>query len=156
MGKAVEHLIASTCVLGSGGVLNAWTSIVDDEGVDLVLQRRNSPETLALQVKSRLTTAKGIAEKQLFHTQVRKATLEPRRELHMFFVIVDPKAVSIETVWIVPSLEFVEHAPLSPHEKYKFVSSAKANSKNKWSGYRVAPDEVPQRLLGLVEGLAPS
>jgi hypothetical protein len=41
--------------------LNAWTSLVDDEGVDLVVQRRERPETIALQVKARFTTAKGIA-----------------------------------------------------------------------------------------------
>jgi hypothetical protein len=40
-GKAVEHLIAATCVLATGGELNALTALVDDEGVDLGFKRRN-------------------------------------------------------------------------------------------------------------------
>src|SRR4051794_32955551 len=36
LGKAVEHLVAATCILTSGLELNASTSFVDDEGVDLV------------------------------------------------------------------------------------------------------------------------
>jgi hypothetical protein len=153
MGKAVEHLVASMCVLGTGGDLNAWTSIVDDEGVDVMLQRRNHPETLALQVKSRFTTAKGIAEKQRFHTQVRKATFKPKKELHMLFAVVDPSEVALKTIWIVPSLKFVKAAPLSPHLKYKFVASAKPGSKDKWARYLVAPQNAPNHLLNLLKTL---
>jgi hypothetical protein len=153
MGKAVEHLVASMCVLGTGGELNAWTSIVDDEGVDVVLQRRRHPETLALQVKSRFTTAKGIAEKQRFHTQVREATLQPRKELYLLFVVVDPSALALQTIWIVPSRPFVKEAPLSPHSKYKFIASAKEGTGDKWAKYLVAPGDAPQRLLSLVKAL---
>lgn len=81
-GKAVEHLMAALCVLGSDGELNAWTSLVDDEGVDIVLQRRNRPETLSLQVKSRFSTARGIAHRQRFQAQVRSDPASARRPLH--------------------------------------------------------------------------
>jgi hypothetical protein len=153
MGKAAEHLVASMCVLGTGGELNAWTSIVDDEGVDIVLQRRKHPETLALQVKSRFTTAKGIAERRRFHTQVRKATFQARKELYMLFVVVDPSAMAVQTMWIVPSQKFVRAAPLSPHAKYKFVASAKEGTKDKWAKYLLEPEDAPHYLLGLVKGL---
>jgi hypothetical protein len=43
-GKAVEHLVASSCVLMSGGELNALTALVDDEGVDIVSHRRGRRE----------------------------------------------------------------------------------------------------------------
>ncbi len=52
-GKAVEHLVAATCVLASGFQLNVSTSLVDDEGVDLVFHRRGHTATLAVQVKMR-------------------------------------------------------------------------------------------------------
>jgi len=39
-GKAVEHLVAASCILASGGELNASTALVDDEGVDIVFHRR--------------------------------------------------------------------------------------------------------------------
>jgi hypothetical protein len=67
-GRATEQLIAATCVLASGGELNALTALVDDEGVDLGLKRRNGPRTLNLQVKSGFT----------FIADVRRETFQPR------------------------------------------------------------------------------
>jgi hypothetical protein len=42
MGKAVEYLVAAACILSTRGELNVSTSMVDDEGVDLVFHRRNT------------------------------------------------------------------------------------------------------------------
>lgn len=42
MGKAAEYLVAAACILASRGELNVATSLVDDEGVDLVFHRRGS------------------------------------------------------------------------------------------------------------------
>lgn len=39
MGKAAEYLVAAVCILATHGQLNVSTSIVDDEGVDLVFAR---------------------------------------------------------------------------------------------------------------------
>lgn len=59
MGKAVEYLVAAACILASRGELNEATSLVDDEGVDLVFNRRGSSATLAVQVKARTSDSKG-------------------------------------------------------------------------------------------------
>jgi hypothetical protein len=146
-GKAVEHLVAALCVLGSNGELNAWTSLVDDEGVDLVLQRRERPETLSVQVKSRLTTAKGIAERQRFQSQVRQATLRPRDDLYMLFVVANPKSLEIGPIWLIPSKKFVRSAPIGSNHKHKFVASAKQGSEDKWAKFIVPKEELPHRLL---------
>lgn len=50
MGKAVEYLVAAACILTTQGRLNVSTSLVDDEGVDLVFFARGSTTTLAVQV----------------------------------------------------------------------------------------------------------
>jgi hypothetical protein len=55
MGKAAEYLVAAVCILATRGRLNVSTSIVDDEGVDLVFHLRDSTPTLAVQVKARMT-----------------------------------------------------------------------------------------------------
>jgi hypothetical protein len=54
MGKASEYLVAASCILATRGELNVSTSLVDDEGVDLVFHRRGSVATLAVQVKARV------------------------------------------------------------------------------------------------------
>lgn len=146
-GKAVEHLIAALCVLGSDGDLNAWTSLVDDEGVDLVLQRRNQPETLSLQVKSRLTTAKGIAERKRFQSQVRAATLRPRDDLYMLFVVANPATIDLGPIWLIPSEEFIKKAPAGSNGKHRFVASARPGTKDQWAGYLVEKTQLPSRLL---------
>jgi len=146
-GKAVEHLIAALCVLGSDGELNAWTSLVDDEGVDLVLQRRNRPETLSLQVKSRLTTAKGIAERKRFQSQVRAATLRPRKDLYMLFVVANPATLDLGPIWLVPSRKFVRKAPAGQNGKHRFVASAKPGTKDRWADHLVEKEHLPSRLL---------
>lgn len=60
MGKAVEYLVAASCILTTRGELNVSTSLVDDEGMDPVFNRRNSSATLAVQVKSRTSDSKRV------------------------------------------------------------------------------------------------
>jgi hypothetical protein len=146
-GKAVEQLIGALCVLGSNGELNAWTSLVDDEGVDLVVQRRERPETIALQVKARLTTAKGIAERERFQSQVRKQTLRPRADLYMLFVVANPETLDVGPIWLIPSKKFKRKAPVGSNQKHKFVASAKDGTADKWFPYLVNKTELPQALL---------
>ncbi|MGN6663750.1 MAG: hypothetical protein ACTHK6_06040 [Solirubrobacterales bacterium] len=146
-GKAVEHLIAALCVLGSNGELNAWTSLVDDEGVDLVLQRRNRPETISLQVKSRLTSGKGITDRKRFQSQVRAATFRPRDDLYMLFVVADPTTLDLKPLWLVPSRDFIEKAPVGSSGKHRFVASIKPDTKDRWADYLVKKERLASRLL---------
>jgi hypothetical protein len=153
-GKAVEHLIAALSVLGSDGELNAWTALVDDEGVDLVFQLRKQPQILAVQVKSRFTTAKGLAERSKFQTQVRKATFQARRDLYMLFVVADPQKLDVGPLWLVPSNDFARLAKLDSRKRHKFAASAKKGSGDMWAPYLVAKEDLPERLAAAVAALA--
>jgi len=153
-GKAVEHLVAAYCVLGSKGELNAWTSVVDDEGVDLVFQQRERSETISVQVKCRLTTAKGLAQRQRFQTQVRSQTFRPRPDLFMLFVVADPERLDIGPIWLVPSDEFKALSPVKSNGKHKFTASAKDGSEDRWSGFLVPKRELPSRLLTALRSIS--
>jgi uncharacterized protein GlcG (DUF336 family) len=65
-------LVAASCILTSGLKLNVSTSLVDDEGVDLVFHRRGKSTTLAVQVKSRSMATKGISQHGRFYAQVKR------------------------------------------------------------------------------------
>jgi hypothetical protein len=65
MGKAVEYLVAAACILTTRGELNVSTSMVDDEGVDLVFHRRDSSATLAVQVKARMSDSVNVQRGQM-------------------------------------------------------------------------------------------
>ncbi len=90
MGKAVEHLVAASCIIATRGRLNVSTSLIDDEGVDLVFHRRNSSATLAVQVKSRMSDSKRVTSGG-FVAFVRSQTFRPRSDLDLLFVAVDIK-----------------------------------------------------------------
>ena len=52
--------MAASCILMSDLELNVSTSLVDDEGVDLVFHRKDYPARLAVQVKSRSTDTRQV------------------------------------------------------------------------------------------------
>src|SRR2546430_6647395 len=99
MGKAAEHLIAAACIIQSRARLNVSTSLVDDEGVDLVFHRRGGAATLAVQVKARFSDSKSLAS-GTFLQNVRSVALRPRSDLYVLFVAVDVTAGSFDICWL--------------------------------------------------------
>ncbi len=147
MGKAAEFLVAAFCILATRGQLNASTSMVDDEGVDLVFHRRGGVSTLAVQVKARMSDSRGV-ERGTFVAQVREATFKPRTDLDMLFVAVDIDAGAIIQAWLVPSGAFREIAG-SPNARgrLRFSASMKPGSKDRWSAYRLDARRLPPKIL---------
>lgn len=151
-GKAVEHLVAATCILTSGLKLNVSTSLVDDEGVDLVFHQRERSTTLAVQVKSRATSAKGISERSTFRSQVRAATFRPRPDLHLLFVPIDVEQGTFEFAWLIPSETFAAR-PVNSRGLRIFTASVKDGSQDQWSAYRVPRAELADKVLARIKAL---
>jgi hypothetical protein len=145
IGKAVEHLVAASCILASGARLNVSTSLVDDEGVDVVFHQRGGVATIAAQIKSRSTNTAGIA-KGAFAAFVRGQTFRPRFDLYLLFVVVDQEAASIGPVWLVPSVAFDENAPMTGRGLRRFNASTRPKASDRWRGYRLDGEDVPAQL----------
>jgi hypothetical protein len=147
MGKAAELLIAAWAILATRGELNVSTSLVDDDGVDLVFHRRGHTATLAVQVKARMSDGV-VVQKGRVQANVRDATFRPRRDLYMLFVVIDPTEGRIVTAWLVPSPEFAELVP-TPNGKGRrvFAASAKPDAADRWRRYKVAAAELPTCVL---------
>lgn len=111
MGKAAEYLVAASAILATRGELNVSTSLVDDDGVDLVFRRRGHAATLAVQVKARMSD-RALARTGAVRANVREATFRPRRDLDLLVVVVDPAEGRILTAWLVPSIDFAELVPM--------------------------------------------
>lgn len=153
MGKAAEFLIASFCILASRGQLNSSTSLVDDEGVDLVFHARGGVSTLAVQVKARMSDSLGI-QRGSFLAQVRAATFNPRDDLDMLFAAIDIEMGSIITVWLVPSAQFREIVgSANSRGLYRFSASMKPGSQDRWSSYRLQPRDLPVKILQRLQEL---
>lgn len=153
MGKAAEYLVAAVCILATRGRLNVSTSIVDDEGIDLVFHLRESTATLAVQVKARMTDG-SMARKGRFQAFVRSQTFQPRDDLDMLFVLVDNENGAIEAAWLVPSADFDGmHGKPTGKGRFPFSAAISASSKDKWSPYRLTSAELAARVVERLKGL---
>lgn len=137
-GKAVEQLVAATCVLATGGELNALTALVDDEGVDIGFKRRNGTRVLDVQVKARFSDADGskaLHEQGRFSSDVRLETFKPREDLYILYLAINGPKAEIEWAWLVPSLAFADEAVTvnKPNGQHlRIVASAKEGTDDKW------------------------
>lgn len=152
-GKAVEHLVAATCILVSRLELNVSTSFVDDEGVDLVFHRREQSTTLAVQVKSRSMSTTSIANNERFITSVRSSTFRPRDDLYMLFVAVNTDEGTFDPVWFVPSLIFAQRTKLNKRQRHVFSASMKPGTKDQWREFRHDRADLPGRVLAALDAL---
>lgn len=147
LGKAVEHLVAASCILASNLRLNVSTAFTDDEGVDLVFHRRGHSATLAVQVKSRTTTA-SVVRREQFIGDVRQVTFRPRDSLWMLFVVVDASKAALQTVWFVPSNDFDRLASrLRSGKVRRIAASLKPDTKDQWQRYRMEFADLPRSVL---------
>lgn len=150
IGKAVEHLVAATCILASGAQLNVSTSLVDDEGVDLVFHRRGGSATLAAQVKSRRTTTTAL-ERGRFSAQVRHQTFRARSGLYLLFVVANAEEATFGPVWLVPSLDFAAKAKEAGRRRHlRFNASTLLDAHDQWRPYRCGRAELPGKILDLL------
>ena len=153
IGKAVEHLVAASCILATDTLLNVSTAFVDDEGVDLVFHQRGGTATLAVQVKSRSTDA-AVVRRGSFIANVRKETFRPRPGLWMLFVVIDRRTATLGTTWFVPSSDFANLArPAGAQRRLRITASSKLGSHDKWTPYRMPFPDLPGRILSLLRTL---
>ncbi|RST08749.1 hypothetical protein EF910_00430 [Streptomyces sp. WAC07149] len=146
MGKAAEYLVAASAILATGGELNVSTSLVDDEGVDLVFHRRGSSATLAVQVKARMSTGTQVQRGRLMGF-VRSQTFQPRTDLDVLFVAVDVDRGAIMTAWLIPSGTFAEMTEPNSRGRRRFSASMKPDSKDRWTPFRLTAADLPSRIL---------
>ncbi|WP_245567321.1 hypothetical protein [Nocardia vinacea] len=153
MGKAAEYLVAAICILATRGQLNVSTTIVDDEGVDLVFHLRDHTATLAVQVKARMSDG-SVAARGRLQAQIRQATFRPRNDLDLLFILVDIEHGTLSAAWLVPSRDFdrLKGTPTS-QGTLRFSASASVDSHDKWSSYRLTAAELPQRIVERVQSL---
>jgi hypothetical protein len=151
MGKAAEHLVAAFCILATRGELNVSTSLVDDEGVDLVFHRRNSTATLAVQVKARMSDSKRV-QAEGFVAFVRSQTFSPRRDLDMLFVAIDIERGAVMKAWLVPSLDYnASVGTPNSRGRYRFGASMKDSANDRWRPYRLEAEQLPSAILARLD-----
>jgi len=153
IGKALEYLVAASCILMSGGRLNVSTPLVDDEGVDLVFNRADRPATLAVQIKGRSRGAR-VVQQGKFLADVLKRTFAPRSDLYLLFVVYDEAAADYGPVWLVPSGELAERGGNSRQGAGLRFATTLRGEENQWRKHRFGKEELPQRILEVLDSLS--
>jgi hypothetical protein len=152
-GIASESLVASMCVLGSDGELNVATSLVDDEGVDLVFYRSAGRPTLSVQVKSHFFDAPGKIQRKRANAFLNPDTFRPRPDLYLLVLVVDQYEARIQTAWFVPSVEFSES---KTGKNRRFQASPDRDLGSPWEDYLMdhpGAEELADRVMSALEGL---
>lgn len=149
LGKAVEYLIASSCIIASEGRLNVLTGLVDDEGVDLVFSRYGTSATIAVQVKARRSDRTPLVS-GMFQANVRSQTFRPRGDLFILFVVVEPTG-SYEMVWLVPSVDLAQMLRPNTRGRFVFQAAMSPSTRDRWRGYRLTRSELPTKILAILD-----
>ena len=141
------------CVLGSDGVLNVATSLVRDEGVDLVFYRSAGGPTLSVQVKSHFFDAPGKIERRGVNFLLNPRVFSARDDLYLLFLVVNQYEARIQTAWFVPSVEFSES---KTGKNRRFQASPDRDSGSPWADYLVDPlgaGELADRIMSALARL---
>ena len=152
-GIASESLVVSMCVLGSDGELNVATSLVDDEGVDLVFYRSAGGPTLSVQVKSHFFDAPEKIERRGVNFLLNPRVFSARDDLYLLFLVVDQYEARIQTAWFVPSMEF---SSSRTGKNLRFQASPVRGSGSPWEHRLVDPfgaRELAGRITSALAGL---
>jgi hypothetical protein len=123
---------------------------IDDEGVDLVFNSWGSTATLALQVKSRFTDSLEVRRGD-FIADVARSTFQARASYYVLFVVVDPAAVQLGPLWLVPSEALNDRQPTK--EKIRFTANigTAGQGVGKFDEYVVSDlAALPGRLLSIL------
>lgn len=150
-GKIVEHLVGAMCLLQSEGEFLASVPLVDDEGVDLILTHKRTHTTLLLQIKSRFT----LSKRGNYRTQVRRAVLLPNQNKFLLFLYFDmARALLGETMWLIPSLEFVKLLKGQRGSRPRYVFQSRFTSKkDMWQPYKIKVQNLTSTLRRYLERL---
>jgi hypothetical protein len=147
-GKAVEHLLAAYCILTSDGQRNVSLPLVDEEGIDLILNLNGKRKRLLLQVKSRAN----LTVNDTYRTQVREQTLHPRDDVYLLFVNIDCDTASFTNkMWLIPSKDLNRHSALPDSTSSRRVFQSRFDSpSDKWARYRIEPKELATELMDIL------
>ena len=160
IGKVAERLFYKLVVLGSGGKLEAYIPVADEERRDFEVHIKGEYRPiLAIQVKchTRLWCEKGTKVARLaisFH--LHDGNIRTDKLFWYFFACLDVHSMGFrDPAFIVPSAEVHKHARLRgrPHGKqipFAFVANMAPHSRDMWSRYRVPGKDVGKRILQIL------
>ncbi len=147
-------------VLGSGGKLEAYVPVADEERRDFEVHIKGEYRPiLAIQVKchTRLWYGRGKKLARLaISFRLLKERIRTDNLFWYFFACLDVDAMAFrDPAFIIPSAEVHKRArirggPYGKQAAFSFVANMAPHSRDQWSRYRVPATDVGNRLLQIL------
>jgi hypothetical protein len=160
IGKVAERLFYKLAVLGSGGKLEAYMPVADEESRDFEVHIKGKYRPiLAIQVKcvTALWYRKGTTVPRLaISFVVRKDHTLTDELFWYFFAFLDVKAMAfMDPLFVIPSTEVNKYVRArkgrnGDYFEIGFLASMDPQSRDRWSRYQVPAEDLGKRLLQIL------
>ena len=148
-GNILEHRFIELISLGSDGNLTCFAPDSDDDGIDIIINRKMDFKPIFVQIKSRFNLNNGS-----FSQGVGTNTFKADEKFWICFIYYNPENFDIENIWFVPSIDFDKKInPKNYKRKLRFAASVKENTKDMWSEYRVSKIDLSKKVDRIINSL---
>lgn len=152
-GAISENRASEIITLSSRGRLTCYTPNSDDDGIDLIVNPKETFKPLFIQVKSRFI----LQKTGQFIQNVGKNTFIADKSFYLLFIYFNKETLEIDTLWLLPSIDFEKIAyEKGAGETYKSFFRFSANPKSsidRWAKFTVDKNELGQKLLNIIDNL---
>ncbi|MBU0999454.1 hypothetical protein KKG24_04120 [Patescibacteria group bacterium] len=150
-GDIAEARIAELVTLYGDTTLSCYKPISDDEGIDLIVKRKESLKTMYIQIKSRF----GDNPDDIFTATVKASSVVDRYSMALIFCFFDTEKGDLwDYVWFVPAPDFLKMSnKLMSGKMLGFVAGRKRKESNKWDEYLIDKRDLANGTLQQMERL---
>ena len=151
-GIAGEELFSAVVTLSSGGDLELFKPLTDDDHTDISAGKRGRVPELAIQVKTALSVDRqGFAVARMSFPEGK-----PREHPAFIYAIVYVVDAAVHTGWVVPSVDFNRLSYRGAGRRGKGLElqfMASPTRSDRWAPFRCARLDLGPRLIALVDSL---
>ena len=151
LGRAGELALDLYAMVSSGGELEIFSPIADDDHVDATAGRRGGVPAIAIQVK----TVRELDRGGLVEAKADYPAGRIREHPAFLYAVLLLPSVTIECAWLIPSPDFNRIAyRVASGDREVLEFRGDPSRDDRYSTFRVPPLEIDPRLLAVIDSLA--
>ena len=131
-GDIAENRIAEIIML-YGNKLSCYKPISDDEGIDLIVKKKETKDVFFIQVKS-IWRERGVVV-----ATVKRDSVLGKKNLGIVFCVFNTEDAEMgDLLWFIPANKFIKKAGFNKkYKRYVFVAGRNKRESNKWDQYLI-------------------
>ncbi|MDG0023650.1 hypothetical protein [Trinickia sp. Y13] len=154
VGVIGENLLVNAVMKASDERISPFTSIADDDGLDVLFFDKETGNSLAIQLKCRtVTTRKRSSDDRgnVTYFQVRKAAFNGARRAYLLAALFNTELTEFVATWFI-RMEQLRHVGRDASAKWVIQPSKAQASADRYTPYRCSTSlELAQRIVEVCE-----